>query len=63
MVHKGPNFSDFVRFRQHTLRTHSTISDALKDVNNSSLIKLCLAHVKQNTTVKTAIDACSLLAK
>ena len=39
MVHKGPDFSDFVRFRQHTLRTHSTISDALKDVNNSGLIK------------------------
>ena len=63
MVHKGPDFSDFVRFRQHTLRTHSTISDALKGGNNSSLIKLCSARVKQNTAVKTAIDACSLLAK
>ena len=28
-----------------------------------SLIKLCLACVKQNTAVKTAIDACSLLTK
>ena len=30
---------------------------------NLSLIKWCLACVKQNTTVKTAIHACSLLAK
>ena len=32
-------------------------------VYNLSLIKLYLACVKQNTAVKTAIDACSLLAK
>ena len=30
---------------------------------NLSLIKSCLACVKQNTAVKTAIDACSLLGK
>ena len=30
---------------------------------NLSLIKLCLVCVKQNTTGKTAIDACLLLAK
>ena len=30
---------------------------------NLSLIKLCSACVKQNTAVKTASDACSLLAK
>ena len=30
---------------------------------NLSLIKLCLACVKQNAAVKTGIDACSLLAK
>ena len=30
---------------------------------NLSLIKSCSACVKQNTTVKTAGDACSLLAK
>ena len=29
---------------------------------NLSLIKSCLACVKQNTAVKTAIDACSLFA-
>ena len=29
---------------------------------NLSLIKLCLAYVKQNAAVKTASDACSLLA-
>ena len=28
-----------------------------------SLIKLCLACVKQNAAVKTGINACSLLAK
>ena len=28
-----------------------------------SLIKLCSACVKQNTAVKTALDACSLLTK
>ena len=30
---------------------------------NSSFIKLCLACAKQNAAVKTASDACSLLAK
>ena len=30
---------------------------------NLGLIKLCLACVKQNTAVKTASDACPLLAK
>ena len=30
---------------------------------NLSLIKLCLAYVKQNTAVKAACDACSLLAE
>ena len=30
---------------------------------NLSLIKSCLACVKQNTAVKAAIDACSLLGK
>ena len=32
-------------------------------LNNLSLFKLVLACVKQNTAVKTVIDACSLLAK
>ena len=30
---------------------------------NLSLIKLCSANAKQNAAVKTASDACSLLAK
>ena len=32
-------------------------------LHNLSLIKLSLACLKQNTAVKTVIDACSLLAK
>ena len=44
---------------------HSTLLRACADQlsYNLSLIKLCSAFVKQNTAVKTAIDAFSLLTK
>ena len=45
--------------------SHSTLFTACADqlLYSLSLIKWCSACVKQNTAVKTAIDACSLLGK
>ena len=45
--------------------SYSTLFTACADqlLYNLSLIKLCSACVKQNTAVKTALDACSLLTK
>ena len=45
--------------------SHSTLFTACANqlLYSLSLIKWCLACVKQNTVVKTTINACSLLAK
>ena len=45
----------------HTEIPLTTCTDQLQ--YNLSLVKLCSACVKQNAAVKTASDACSLLAK
>ena len=58
--------SKFDRFLWISHAAHSKILLTACDdqlLYNLSLIKLCLACVKQNTAVKTGIAACQLLEK
>ena len=59
------NFYKVSKFDWFLWTLHSTLLTACADqlLYSLNLIKWCSACIKQNTTVKTLIDACSLLAK
>ena len=53
---------DFFEF--HIARSERLLTACADQLScNLSLIKLCSACVKQNTALKTAINACSLIAR